>query len=132
MRWVRTSGARSCSTPLNAFASHRAARSGGHGAGQGNIGTDGAGALGAILGGTEMARRSLLAYQRGATIPCRQILEDRWPDRDEAHARSSLRNAVHQIRGLLRGYAANDRGGNLKAPVPRYGQASIWNSRTQD
>ena len=30
-----------------------------------------------------------------------------------------------------RGYAANDRGGNLKAPVPRYGQASIWNSRTQ-
>ena len=42
-----------------------AARSGGHGYGQGNVGTDSAGAIGAILGGTEMARRSLLAYQRG-------------------------------------------------------------------
>lgn len=43
-----------------------ATRAGSHGAyGQGNIGTDSAGALGAILGGTEMARRSLLAYQRG-------------------------------------------------------------------
>lgn len=42
-----------------------ATRGGSHGYGQGNVGTDGAGAIGAILGGTEMARRSLLAYQRG-------------------------------------------------------------------
>ncbi len=42
------------------------ARGGNHGGyGQGNIGSDSAGAMGALLGGTEMARRSLLAYQRG-------------------------------------------------------------------
>ena len=33
---------------------------------------------------------------------------------------------------LPRGCAANDRGGNLNAPVLCYGQNSIWNSRTQD
>lgn len=45
-----------------------ASRGGGgtHGSyGQGNVGTDSIGAMGALLGGTEMARRSLLAYQRG-------------------------------------------------------------------
>lgn len=59
---------------------------------------------------TQKAMRlfAMLAYKRGATIPCRQILEDLWPDRDEAHARSSLRNAVHQIRGLLRGLIGNE------------------------
>lgn len=46
-----------------------ASRGGNHGThgnyGQGNVGIDSAGAMGALLGGTEMARRSLLAYQRG-------------------------------------------------------------------
>jgi predicted Zn-dependent protease len=41
------------------------ARGGNHGGGQGNVGTDGIGSMGALFGGVEMARRSLLAYQRG-------------------------------------------------------------------
>lgn len=59
---------------------------------------------------TQKAMRlfAMLAYRRGATIPCRQLIEDLWPDRDELHARSSLRNAVHQIRGLLRGLVGNE------------------------
>jgi len=53
---------------------------------------------------TQKAMRlfAMLAHKRGATVPCRQIIEDLWPDRDELHARSSLRNAVHQVRTLLR------------------------------
>lgn len=58
---------------------------------------------------TQKAMRlfALLAFRRNATIPCREIIDDLWPDRDEQHARSSLRNAVHQIRGLLKGLLAD-------------------------
>lgn len=45
---------------------------------------------------------ALLVSRREAPVPCREIVDDLWPDRHEEYARSNLRHAVQQIRAALR------------------------------
>ena len=49
-----------------------------------------------------------LAHRRGAVTADEFLMATFWPDSDDTRARNSLRNAVHQIRGVLRDLLQND------------------------
>ena len=51
---------------------------------------------------------AFLAHRRGTVIADEFLMATFWPDSDETRARNSLRNAVHQIRGVLRDLLQSD------------------------
>ncbi len=67
----------------------------------------------------------LLALSDGAAVPVDVLLEELWPDVDEAHGRASLRTAASQLRTVL-GAGAVERGPDGMALVGAWVDVAVY------